>query len=624
MMSTSPARSRPMVLLVDDEKANLKILSDLLKDQVDITLAKNGIQAIEKTLQIKPDLILLDVIMPGMDGFEVLSELKRIEATENIPVIFITGLNSAGEEEHGLTLGAQDYIHKPFSPKVVKARVATQLEIVRQRQQLQLLSDQLSQASEAKSRFLANMSHEVRTPLTSIIGYAESIIQGDFKADFQSQAINIIAQNGSHLLNVVNKILDLSKIEANKLEMELIEMDLMAMLNDITALVKQHAQGEGLGFNIKYNYPLPQQIICDPTRLKQILLNLINNAIKFTEVGSVTMHLGTNHQNQLMFEVEDTGIGLSVMQIDKLFNDFTQVDYSITRKYGGTGLGLSIAKSLASKLGGDITVKSLPGKGSTFTVSVSMVVPPGVVWLHDAPAQYQPSRVRNVPKASMPTLKGHVLLAEDHHDNRALFTQLLKRMGLTVTAVENGELAVQESILQDFDLILMDIQMPVMDGISAMKLLKTTAMNIPIVALTANAMKNDIDSYLAAGFDCHIAKPVDRQCFAITIGNYFNTPIDEQNDFDLDEETLNQLKEQFVAGLKARLVDLSTLTDNNNWPDLAKQAHAIRGSAPMYGFDELGLLATRLEAAVKNDHTESIHRLARELLSQVDDIISCA
>ncbi len=621
-MPSARTPARPLVLLVDDEKTNLKILSDLLKDDVDIALAKNGRQAVDKAFQIKPDLILLDVIMPDMDGFEVLSHLKSDQQTESIPVIFITGLNSAGEEEHGLTLGAQDYIRKPFSPKVVKARVATQLKIIGQTRQLQHLSDELAQASEAKSRFLANMSHEIRTPLTAIIGYAESMIQGDFKADFQSKAINIIAQNGSHLLNVVNGILDLSKIEANKLEIELLEMDLFEMLSSIESLVKQQAQAKGLVFTIDYKFPLPRHIICDPTRLKQILLNLVNNAIKFTDSGSVVIAVVTRN-NQLVFEVKDTGIGLTPMQISKLFTDFTQVDYSITRKYGGTGLGLSIAKSLALKLNGNISIQSTPNEGSEFTVFIQLTTPASGDWCNDAAAAgYKPSNI--TVSDSMPTLSGHILLAEDHHDNRALFSQLLKRMGLQVTAVENGELAVQQSITEDFDLILMDIQMPVMDGISAMNLLKTTAMDVPIVALTANAMKTDIDSYLAQGFDSHIAKPINRQAFISIVGSYFDGQQPPQAaDIDLDEEVLNQLKSQFVAGLKERLVDLSALAYDNDWPGLGKQAHAIRGSAPMYGFDELGLLATQLETAVKSDSSESISQLAHQLISQVDDIVSC-
>ena len=295
---------RPLVLLVDDEKVSLKILSDLLKEDVDIALAKNGIQALEKVKQLKPDLILMDVLMPGIDGFEVISLLKANKETDSIPVIFITGLNSAGEEERGLTLGAQDYIHKPFSPEVVKARVATQLKIVHQRQQLQQLSDELQEASEAKSRFLANMSHEIRTPLTSIIGYAEGITQGDFAGDFQQTAVSIIAQNGQHLLNVVNEILDLSKIEANKLEIELIDMDLFNMLGGIESLMQQQAQAKGLLFSIEHEFPLPSVINCDPTRLKQILLNLINNAIKFTDAGSVTVKVWQSAEDQLAFCVD--------------------------------------------------------------------------------------------------------------------------------------------------------------------------------------------------------------------------------------------------------------------------------------------------------------------------------
>jgi signal transduction histidine kinase len=452
----------------------------------------------------------MDVLMPGIDGFEVTRQVRANKETEAIPVIFITGLNSAGEEERGLTLGAQDYIHKPFNPEVVKARVATQLQIVKQRKQLQQMSAELTEASAAKSRFLANMSHEIRTPLTSIIGYAEGITQGDFDDSFQQKAVAIIAQNGQHLLNIVNEILDLSKIEANKLEIELIEMDLIVMLTSIESLVRQQAHAKGLEFSLEYQYPIPNIIKSDPTRLKQILLNLINNAIKFTDDGSVLVRLGRFSSDLLSFCVEDTGIGLSEEQMDKLFAEFTQVDSSVARKYGGTGLGLSIAQSLSHKLGGDISLKSQLGKGSQFDVHIKLEQTPETQWIENAQQFENLKRQERTPKKEViPTLEGKVLLAEDHHDNRALFSQLLKRMGLEVTAVENGELAVQESLLDEFDLIFLDIQMPVMDGMTAMKMITTTtAPNVPVVALTANAMTTEIENYIEQGFTSHISKPI--------------------------------------------------------------------------------------------------------------------
>lgn len=621
MALSDDVNSRPLVLLVDDEKVSLKILSDLLKHEVDIALAKNGLQALEKIKQNKPDLILMDVLMPGMDGFEVINILKADKAFEAIPVIFITGLNSAGEEERGLTLGAQDYIHKPFSPEVVKARVATQLKIVRQRLQLQRLSDELIEASEAKSRFLANMSHEIRTPLTSIIGYAEGITQGDFDNQFINKAVSIIAQNGQHLLNVVNEILDLSKIEANKLEIELLDMDLIALLGSIESLMMQQAQGKGLTFAIDYQFPLPSVINSDPTRLKQILLNLINNAIKFTEQGSVTVRVKTTADDQLAFCVEDTGIGLTPAQMDKLFADFTQVDSSVARKYGGTGLGLSIARSLANKLGGDISVESEAKVGSQFTVTTDMVMPEQSVWIEDREALEQ-KRARGAvtAKEEIPTLSGTVLLAEDHHDNRALFSQLLKRMGLDVTAVENGEQAVEQSMMEDFDLIFLDIQMPVMDGISAMKIIKSTAPGVPIVALTANAMTTEIEKYLAEGFTDHISKPIDRRVFISLVQHYFDAAV--EGDFDLDENELDALKVQFVEGLVQGLEEIKQQLASDDWHNLGAQAHAIKGSAPMYGFDELGDIADRLEIAAKHNQPEQMRILAQALIDNIDSILT--
>ena len=620
----SDVGKRPLVLLVDDEKVSLKILSDLLKDEVDIALAKNGNQALDKIAQVKPDLILMDVLMPGIDGFEVIEKIRADKATEAIPVIFITGLNSAGQEEKGLTLGAQDYIHKPFNPEVVKARVATQLKIIEQRQQLQRLSDELTDASAAKSQFLANMSHEIRTPLTSIIGYADGITQGDFDSDFQRKAVEIIAQNGQHLLNVVNEILDLSKIEANKLEIELIEMDMMVMLGSIESLVRQQALEKELNFKVEYQFPLPSTIKSDPTRLKQILLNLINNAIKFTEQGGVVVKVWQSADEQLSFSVTDTGIGLSQSQMDKLFADFTQVDSSVARKYGGTGLGLSIAQSLSRKLGGDITVESEPGVGSTFTVTTHLEVCNSVVWID---SEEKLSEIRNQKRSpkqeTIPTLEGKVLLAEDHHDNRALFTQLLKRMGLDVTAVENGELAVQESLMDDFDLIFLDIQMPVMDGMTAMKMITTTtAPDVPVIALTANAMTTEIENYLEQGFTAHISKPLDRRLFINLVEQYLTgSSSDSGLDFDLDESEVAELRERFVSNLKNDLVEIKIHAQNHDWPNLGRQAHAIKGSAPMYGFKELGAIADKLEIAVHSNKEEQIQALGQTLIAGISEVV---
>ncbi len=619
MALSDDVNSRPLVLLVDDEKVSLKILSDLLKQDVDIALAKNGLQALEKIKQNRPDLILMDVLMPGMDGFEVINILKADKAYEAIPVIFITGLNSAGEEERGLTLGAQDYIHKPFSPEVVKARVATQLKIVRQRLQLQKLSDELSEASEAKSRFLANMSHEIRTPLTSIIGYAEGITQGDFDERFINDAVGIIAQNGQHLLNVVNEILDLSKIEANKLEIELLDMDLLALLGSIESLVQQQASAKGLGFSIDYEFPLPSMINSDPTRLKQILLNLINNAIKFTEQGEVKVVVSQTDDKQLAFSVIDTGIGLTPEQITKLFNDFSQVDSSVARKYGGTGLGLSIARSLANKLGGDVSVSSVHQVGSQFTVTINLVLPAHAKWLQNAEALEQKRSKDATPKQEViPSLSGKVLLAEDHKHNRALFTQLLKRMGLEVTAVENGEQAVEQSMIGDHDLIFLDIQMPVMDGISAMKIIKSTAPGVPLIALTANAMTTEIEKYLAMGFTGHISKPIDRQVFISLVQHYFDS--EDTLNFDLDEHELNALKSQFIESLEQAVGDIKVALASGDWPSLGAQAHAIKGAAPMYGFSELGHIADQLELAVKQDKQAPLPQLSRQLIATINDI----
>ncbi|WP_170940568.1 response regulator [Pseudoalteromonas sp. NBT06-2] len=585
--------TQPTILLVDDEKANLKVLSELLKKDAHISLAISGQQAIDKSLVFRPDLILLDVVMPKMDGFETIKKLKAIKETSEIPIIFITGLNSADKEKLGLTLGAVDYIYKPFNSEVVKARVATQLKIIRQRNELQKLSQELAHASEIKSRFLANMSHEIRTPLTAVIGYAESILAGEIDEDEQYNAISIINDSGQHLLSLLNDILDISKVEADKLDVALIPTRLFKLIEEVKLLVGDKALHKGIEFNIKCQFPLPSKLITDPTRLKQILINLLNNAIKFTDQGFVDLVI-KNTPPFLQFSIQDSGIGINSEDLSKLFIAFSQVNNTANSNVGGTGLGLNISKYLSEKLGGNISVLSKKGEGSCFTVKIKLKEADDSIWFKNQTDIDNAIVIPCNDAKPQKKLKGNILLAEDNKGLRTLFTLILTKLGLTVTIVEDGKQLVEAALVSEYDLIMTDIHMPNMGGVEAMNLIKLTGCETPFVALTANAMTHEITHYLDIGFSEYLSKPIQREKLVHVINHCLgiNSRIDE---IDIPENNLCQLKNDFLDDLSLDIKNIKNAFSHKNWQQLQFFAHGLNGSSAVFGFKEITKLAAKLE-----------------------------
>jgi CheY-like chemotaxis protein len=378
-------------------------------------------------------------------------------------------------------------------------------------------------ANAAKSEFLANMSHEIRTPMTAILGYAEVLADSVTKPD-DREAVTVIRRNGEHLLSVINDILDLSKIEAGRLRLERVECAPAAVVEDVMSLMRVRADAKKLPLVAKIDPTCPDRVRTDPTRLRQILLNLVGNAIKFTDAGGVSIQArGERHDGSrvaLRFEVSDTGIGMSPPEIARLFQPFSQADSSTTRRYGGTGLGLSISKRLAEMLGGTIAVESRPGAGSTFRVEIDAEV---VEKSAEEPSAA--ARSSAASPATLPRLDCRVLLAEDGPDNQRLITFLLRKAGADVTVVENGQLAVdavraRQHGAAPFDVVLMDMQMPVLDGFAAARTLRREGFTLPIIALTASAMTDDRERCRAAGCDDYATKPIDRATLIGTVAHW--------------------------------------------------------------------------------------------------------
>jgi Amt family ammonium transporter len=399
------------------------------------------------------------------------------------------------------------------SQAAAMADQAAELEIARRRAE---------QANHAKTEFLANMSHEIRTPMTAILGFADVLLTEEGSETAPAERINAlqtIKRNGEHLLEIINDILDLSKIEASCLAAERIRFAASKIVADVIGLMKVRAEAKKLDLDVSYTGLLPETIESDPTRLRQILINLVGNALKFTESGGVQIRVrfipSNNEEGHLEFAVVDTGVGMNAEQIGRLFRPFTQADASTTRKFGGTGLGLTITKRLTEMLGGTVAVESESGKSSTFTVTVATGSLCGVRMVEPSTPRGTAIGSRPSPAKSGPSLECRILLAEDGVDNQRLIAFILKKAGADVTIVENGQAAMDRAVEarnagRPFDVILMDIQMPVMDGYTATMRLREAGYRGAIIALTAHTMSGDRDKCLAAGCDAYATKPIDR------------------------------------------------------------------------------------------------------------------
>jgi len=383
-------------------------------------------------------------------------------------------------------------------------------------------------ATDAKTEFLANMSHEIRTPMAAVLGFAD-VLGENVEGAENIEAIETIKRNGDYLLNIINDILDLSKIEAGKMDVERIHCSPRQVMDDVMELLRPRAQAKNIRLDVKYDALLPEMIQSDPTRLRQILINIIGNAVKFTELGSVKLSASVvdaaGPTPMIRFAVSDTGIGMNEAQLENLFRPFSQADNSTTRRFGGTGLGLTISRRLAEMLGGDITVSSSPGWGSVFSVTIATGSLDGVKFIDcSIPPAPLPTETKD-DKQPLSGLEGRILLAEDGPDNQRLISFVLKKAGFEVTLVENGELAVKCATKavgdgKPFAVILMDMQMPVLDGYSATRQLRSAGYERPIIALTAHAMASDRKACLDAGCDDYQTKPIARKQLISMVASY--------------------------------------------------------------------------------------------------------
>lgn len=499
------------VLIVDDRPENIIALSSLIEDEnIRISSASSADDALSLLLSHNFGLALLDVQMPSLNGFDLAKLIRGVQKYKHLPIIFVTAQpQDKYVLDEGYNSGAVDLLFKPLDPHVVRSKVKIFVKLDQQKRQLERLRADAETASIAKGRFLANMSHEIRTPLSAVLGFSELLCKNEVTTDEKNECITAIRRNGELLKRLIDDILDLSKVEAQRLEIENLEFDFAELLGDVKNTLALKASEKGITLDISYPETFSKVYYGDPSRIKQILLNLGGNAIKFTKKGKVSIQmkseLSKESTERVHFTVQDTGVGMSPEQARRIFKPFTQADSSTTRQYGGTGLGLVISSQIAQAMGGDVRlVKTEPLLGTTFEVEFHLKVGSKDLRKANGSEQKYLSTVDNLKQFT-------ILVVDDSPDNRALIHLYLKKTGIHVVSANNGKQSLEAVAKHSPDLILMDIQMPEMDGLEATRKLRTGGYSKPIIALTAHSAASEHKACLRAGCDEVMTKPVSQE-----------------------------------------------------------------------------------------------------------------
>ena len=530
----SPDRSnalRPRVLLVDDSPMVGRAIASLLQryPSVYFSFCEDPLRAVDEAIRMHPTVVLLDWLMPEADGLSVLHALRARPEFALLPIVILSSQDQIEAKVRAFAAGATDYLIKLPAESELIARIEHHTRVflhqdevhrtLRENQrvleeknrhlerlaaELREAHEQAVAASDAKSNFLANVSHEIRTPMNAILGLTRLCLETTL-TDVQRGYLQHVDGAATSLLRILNDILDLSKIEAGQLDFQPRVFSLRELLDEVVQSLSSQASEKGLTLGCVVQPEVPDRVMTDSLRLQQVLVHLVGNALKFTERGSVVIEIAPGplqgDRHELHFTVCDTGVGIPDDKLAVIFEAFTQADNSLTRLHGGTGLGLTISSSLVAMMGGQIWVTSEVGQGTTFHFSVMSEPPP------EAPSLSEVASVVNRP----PDRPLRILLAEDNPLNRLVAIAFLEEVQADVVVAEDGEQAVERALAGRFDLILMDVQMPKMDGLAATRELRRQGVETPIVALTAHALNGAAELCLETGMNAYVSKPLEAE-----------------------------------------------------------------------------------------------------------------
>jgi len=631
------------ILIIDDSAVILAFVKKILKNKYTVRTAQSAKLAYSLLEEEIPDLILLDLEMPEINGFAFLETIMDNPKWKDIPVIFLTGTDDRKKEEQALEMGAAEYLLKPISEGILLKRVHFHLELrlfqrkleemvesrteelLKTQEELRIAAETANEALRVKTTFLANMSHEIRTPMNSIMGFSELALDSDISQETRGYFLKI-KDSIILLLRIINDILDISKIEAGKMEMESISFCPSNVLSNCQTMILQQVNEKGLKFKLNIDEELSRkQLLGDPVRLYQAILNLLSNAAKFTKSGTISLTAklvsSDNDEAVVRFVVKDSGIGMSKEQLEQVFDPFVQVDSETTRAHDGTGLGLPITRSIVELMGGTLKADSKPGVGSKFSFEVKFPETEAISLFDDI------FGVAGTEQMEKPMFRGEVLVCEDNRMNQQVIREHLSRVGLDTVIAENGLEGlkiVMERIQKGgnlFDIILMDMQMPVMDGFEATAKINAFGTGMPIVALTANVMATDIENYKRNGLLDYIGKPFQTwdlwRCLLSFLNPVSKSAVDLHALNQSDIELRMKLQLNFPKENHDRMLKVRSAIDTGDIKLARLLAHTLKSNAGLIGESRLQELAAMVESMLERENVHGIGPHVNHLESEL-------